>query len=242
MNRSTGTTGKSPGSAVRLFGVLLGPASVGLGVAGVVGGPGVGPHVSSGVGLLVSSVALVVFGAVIFIDTVLGSPLKRRFQGFRPLVFTVGIFVQGFFRGRVGGSILIISISIVLLTVGAAAGIIEGFLGSPAEGRFRSIRLPGLPGKTPWRAAGRGAAPSADAEMVVRAGWRAMRTAAWLMPPEAGRRWLAEAENFLAETTPALRRRAVASYLAGAPKVFTISWAAALARRIRLAWRGPTPR
>lgn len=68
-----------------------------------------------------------------------------------------------------------------------------------------------------------------------------MRIAARLMPPAAGRRWLAEAASFLAETSSGLRRRAVGSYLAGAPKVFAMCWAVALARLARLI-RRPPPR
>jgi hypothetical protein len=42
--------------------------------------------------------------------------------------------------------------------------------------------------------------------------------AAMLMPPAEGRRWLAEAESFLAEAPPALRRGAIGSYLASTPR------------------------
>jgi hypothetical protein len=70
------------------------------------------------------------------------------------------------------------------------------------------------------------------------AGWRAMRVAARLMPPAAGGRWLGEAESFLAEAPTELLRRAIRSYLAGAPQVIVISWAALLLRWARLAVRG----
>ena len=62
------------------------------------------------------------------------------------------------------------------------------------------------------------------------------------MPPAAGRRWLAEAESFLAEAPPALRRDAIGSYLTGAPQVIAMSWASALARQARLTGRGPVSR
>jgi hypothetical protein len=66
-----------------------------------------------------------------------------------------------------------------------------------------------------------------------RAGWRIMRAAAWLMPRAAGSRWLAEAGSFLSEAPPALRGRALRSYLAAAPPAILVSWACHLARRTR---------
>jgi hypothetical protein len=73
-------------------------------------------------------------------------------------------------------------------------------------------------------------------------GGRAMCLAAGLMPGAAGRRWLAEAENFLAEASPILRRGAIRSYLTGAFQVIAVSWASELSQRARLARRGPTAR
>lgn len=60
-----------------------------------------------------------------------------------------------------------------------------------------------------------------------------MRLAARVMPPAARRRWLGEAESFLYEAAPELRRRAGRSYLRTAPQVITAAWAAELARGSR---------
>jgi hypothetical protein len=68
-------------------------------------------------------------------------------------------------------------------------------------------------------------------------GWRVMLAAARLMPPAAGRRWLGEAESFLAEAHGELLRGAVRSYLAGAPQVIAITWAAVSVRWARSAVR-----
>jgi hypothetical protein len=46
-----------------------------------------------------------------------------------------------------------------------------------------------------------------------------------LMPRSAGRRWLAEAESLLSETTPARRAAAVRSYLLSAPRLVVMMWA-----------------
>ena len=62
-----------------------------------------------------------------------------------------------------------------------------------------------------------GAGP-VEAGFLAGVGWRAMRLAARLMPRAAGRRWLAEAESFLAEAPPVLQRAAIRSYLIGAPR------------------------
>lgn len=97
--------------------------------------------------------------------------------------------------------------------------------------------LSGLPAGAVWRAAWREAVPGAGACPAASGGWRGVRAAARLMPPAAGRRWLAEADSFLAEAPPGMRRGAIGSYLAGAPQVIIMTWAAALARQARLARR-----
>jgi hypothetical protein len=84
-----------------------------------------------------------------------------------------------------------------------------------------------------WHIIRRGAVPDRSA-LAAGAGWRLMRLAARLMPPAAGRRWLAEAESFLAEAPRVLQRGAIRSYLAGVPQVIAVSWASELARRARV--------
>jgi hypothetical protein len=73
-----------------------------------------------------------------------------------------------------------------------------------------------------------------ECSLMTGAGWRAMRLVAWLMPRAMGRRWLAEAESFLAEAPPLLGHGAIRSYLVSAPLVIVVSWAGALVRRARL--------
>jgi hypothetical protein len=65
------------------------------------------------------------------------------------------------------------------------------------------------------------------------AGWRVMCLTAKLMPPAAGRRWLVEAESFLAEAPPALRRGAIGNYLTHTPQLIAVTWVGKLARAVR---------
>ena len=54
-----------------------------------------------------------------------------------------------------------------------------------------------------------------------------------LMPPAAGRRWLAEADSLLFELASGQRRQAVRSYLRSAPALIVAMWAGQLSRRAR---------
>jgi len=92
----------------------------------------------------------------------------------------------------------------------------------------------------PRHALGHGTDPAAG--VTAGAGWRVMCLAARLMPPAVGRRWLAEAESFLAEAPPGLRRSVLSSYLAGAPQVIVVSWAAVVAGRARVTGDEPPRR
>jgi hypothetical protein len=56
-----------------------------------------------------------------------------------------------------------------------------------------------------------------------------LRAVARLMPADAGRRWLAEAESLLFEMPAGQRRQAVRSYLRSAPRLAAMMWA----RRLR---------
>ena len=60
------------------------------------------------------------------------------------------------------------------------------------------------------------------------------------MAPPVGRRWLAEAESFLFEATPAAQAEATRNYLLTAPQVIAVSWTTAAAQRLRL--KGPAIR
>jgi hypothetical protein len=53
------------------------------------------------------------------------------------------------------------------------------------------------------------------------------------MPRAAGRRWLTEADSFLAEASPVLQRRAIRSYLSGALQVIAVPWTCELTRPAR---------
>jgi hypothetical protein len=116
----------------------------------------------------------------------------------------------------------------------------SGVRGTGDQGET-SRSLPELLSGVLRRAAWGGVDP-ATAGLMAGAGWRLMRAAACMMPTAAGRRWLAEAESFLAEAPPVLRRGAIGSYLAGAPQVIVVSWAACLARRARGILSGPASR
>jgi len=60
-----------------------------------------------------------------------------------------------------------------------------------------------------------------------------------LMPRSAGRRWLAEAESVLAETTAARRGAVVRSYLLSAPWLVVMMWARQILRRAHPGPRRP---
>jgi hypothetical protein len=69
--------------------------------------------------------------------------------------------------------------------------------------------------------------------------WPALRAVSRLMPRDAGRRWLAEAESLLFEAPAARRRTVVRSYLRSAPRLVVMMWAAELSRRAWLRFRRP---
>jgi len=69
--------------------------------------------------------------------------------------------------------------------------------------------------------------------------WRALVMMSGLMPREAGRRWLAEAESLLAEVTAARRGAAVRSYLLSAPRLAVMMWTREVLRRARYGPRRP---
>jgi hypothetical protein len=63
--------------------------------------------------------------------------------------------------------------------------------------------------------------------------WRTLGVVSRLMPPAAGRRWLAEAASSLVEMDPGERAAAVRSYLRSAPRVMAMTWGREMARRTR---------
>lgn len=65
-------------------------------------------------------------------------------------------------------------------------------------------------------------------------GWHpVLRVVARLMPPAAGRRWLAEADSSLFEAAAGRRGKVARSYLLSAPRLMLMMWAAELSRRSR---------
>ena len=66
-----------------------------------------------------------------------------------------------------------------------------------------------------------------------------LRAVARLMPPAAGRRWLAEADSLLFEVPAGRRGKVVRSYLLSAPRLVLMMWAAELSRRPRPRSRHP---
>jgi hypothetical protein len=69
--------------------------------------------------------------------------------------------------------------------------------------------------------------------------WHSLAVVSRLMPPSAGRRWLAEADSLLAEIGPARRGAAIRSYLVSAPRLAVMMWAREVLRRARLGPRHP---
>jgi hypothetical protein len=69
--------------------------------------------------------------------------------------------------------------------------------------------------------------------------WRALVMVSRMMPPSAGRRWLAEAESLLSEIEAARRRAAIRSYLLSAPLLVATMWAREVQQLVRLGPRRP---
>jgi len=69
--------------------------------------------------------------------------------------------------------------------------------------------------------------------------WPTLAVVSRLMPAPVGRRWLAEAESLLAETTAARRGAAVRSYLLSAPRLAVMMWARQILRRAQPGPRRP---
>jgi hypothetical protein len=117
----------------------------------------------------------------------------------------------------------------------------DGFLVQVRSGRkSRAVRhgRTGGAGIAPGAAAGRGAVPRVGVglrrALRALAGARSLLlVAALLMPSEAGRRWLAEAESLLFELAPGRRGRALRSYLWSAPRLVVLMWASKLSRWVR---------
>ena len=69
--------------------------------------------------------------------------------------------------------------------------------------------------------------------------WQMLVMVSRLMPRPAGRRWLAEADSLLSETTAARRGAAIRSYLLSAPRLAAMMWANEARRRARPGPRRP---
>jgi hypothetical protein len=69
--------------------------------------------------------------------------------------------------------------------------------------------------------------------------WRMLLMVSRMMPPSAGRRWLAEAESLLSEIEAARRGAAIRSYLLSAPLLVATMWAREVQQLVRLGPRRP---
>jgi hypothetical protein len=69
--------------------------------------------------------------------------------------------------------------------------------------------------------------------------WRMLVMVSRLMPPSAGRRWLAEAQSLLSEIAPVQRDAAIRSYLLSAPSLVVMMWAREVQRQTRRGLRRP---
>jgi hypothetical protein len=118
-----------------------------------------------------------------------------------------------------------------MVTMSAGFAIIGWPAGDGLPVRVRDRRDGGSLGRGLDRDAGR--APRQVGERPV---WRAV---ARLMPPAAGRRWLAEMDSLLFEITAEQRRNAVHSYLLSVPRLLVMTWASELSRRARPRFRRP---
>jgi hypothetical protein len=135
------------------------------------------------------------------------------------------------------GAIALLGAGVNDLTLLALAGLVIGNVGFacvgwprglPAgvrHGRDGAVVGGGLDGEA-------GPDPAGDQPL-------ALQAVAWLMPPAAGRRWLAEASSLLFEVAAERRKRAVRSYLLSAPRLVVLMWAGELSRRARLRFRWP---
>ena len=132
----------------------------------------------------------------------------------------------------VAGAVGVVGVVVAAGAAVATAGVADG--GYRKKGVFSGLGglLSGMVGH-----AARGGCPGGGG-LMAGTGWRVMRLAARLMPAAMGKRWLAEAESFLAEAPPALRCGAIASYLTSTPQVITVSWTGVLTRQARRALRG----
>ena len=145
--------------------------------------------------------------------------------------------------GVVGGILGILSSGLLGMVAGGVLGVVlGGVVGSIGSGVFvRDWNFRGSFGILRQRTAGCDAGLAVSGLMAT-ALWRIMRVASGLMPPAAGRRWLAEAESFLFEAPAGIRNRAIPNYLLTAPQLIATGWTRALARRSRLTGSEPTAR
>jgi hypothetical protein len=140
----------------------------------------------------------------------------------------------------VGALDLLLGVGVNELTLLALAGIVIGsagfaFIGWPARDRLpagvRHGRGHAADGGVLEGGVGLTPTPT-DRPLVLRA-------VARLMPPTAGRRWLAEAGSLLFEVAAGQRGRTVRSYLLSAPRLVVLMWAGELSRRAWLRFRRP---
>jgi hypothetical protein len=121
------------------------------------------------------------------------------------------------------------------IAVGTSAAIAVGVTIDPPVGRGRRRGIRG-------RGSGLSAYGRDDADglaAVTAHRWHTLVVASRLMPRQAGRRWLAEAESLLSEIPAFQRGAAIRSYLRSAPQLVVMMWAREVQRRARLGPRRP---
>jgi hypothetical protein len=152
--------------------------------------------------------------------------------------------------GLIFGAVTSCSLALFALLTGPRPGPMVYFaLASIAVGNAAVVYIgwreaDGFPLRERRRRGGRNGVPYSRA--MDRAAWPApaggppvLRAVARLMPPSAGRRWLAEAEGLLFELAPERRGRTVRNYLLSAPRLVVIMWASRLSRQARPRSRRP---
>jgi predicted nucleic acid-binding Zn ribbon protein len=123
------------------------------------------------------------------------------------------------------------------IAVGTSAAIAVGVTIDMPGGRGRRSGLRGRRGRSSGLTAhGR----DADGPAAVAAHrWHTLVIVSRLMPRQAGRRWLAEAESLLSEIPAFQRDAAIRSYLVSAPRLAVMMWVRESQRRARLGPRRP---
>ncbi len=151
---------------------------------------------------------------------------QRRAGMVAGAALSCGLAVWAMFQvGNPGPALVILADAALITAYWPRGGGRDGFL-PRGSGRGGGLRGSGREGGT-----GRALVPLRW--------WPAVSLASRLMPRDAGRRWLAEAESVLSEIDAGRLRAAIRSYLFSAPRLVVKMWARELSLRARLRFRRP---